>query len=465
MAQAVENSPFFADRRTNGALVVSDTPKFDLESYAANYDPHTRVNRLKNIAHLCPPLALDALRLAIPVAKTAKDTQQYLDLANLLHSLSPSDELAKIDTAWVEKTNKLNEHETERLEHELRGYKNNLIKESIRMGQEDLGTHYLNMNKLDQATKAYHKMREFCTTPKHIAEMTLKLAYINIVSPNWISTVSTAQKARSLMLRPEDKPRFDSVAQACTGLGYLGSANYRSAAHAFLAVDPSYATVGPVANIDFSRAVMTANDIAVYGGLCALASMDRQQLQDSVLENANFRNFLELEPHIRRAISFFCGAKYSQCLEILEAYRTDYLLDLFLGPHIAMLYHLIRSKSIVQYFGPFSQVTLSALTEAFPRPGGTPQMMESELVDMIQRGILDARIDTVDQLLIAPPTDSRADAHQGVMDTAEEIEHLLRLKLHKINMVQAGLEIQAPKTTKGPKNPVPSSWGPGQTLG
>jgi len=298
------------------------------------------VNRLLNIARLCPPLALDALRLAIPTSKSAKDTQQYLDLIKLLHSINPDDPLATVDAAWVEKTNKLNEHETDRLEHELRGYKNNLIKESIRMGQEDLGTHYLNMNRLDQATKAYQKMREFCTTPKHIAEMTLKLAYINMVTPNWISAVSTAQKARSLMLRPEDKPRFDSVSQACTGLGYLGSANYGPAAHAFLAVDPSYATVGPVANIDFSRAVMTANDIAVYGGLCALASMNRQQLQDSVLENANFRNFLELEPHIRRAISFFCGAKYSQCLAILEAYRTDYLLDVFLGPHVNTLYPL-----------------------------------------------------------------------------------------------------------------------------
>ncbi|KAG9518032.1 hypothetical protein E4T50_13658 [Aureobasidium sp. EXF-12298] len=465
MAQAVEQSPYFTERRANGALIVSDAPKFDLESYAANYDQHTRVNRLSNIAHLCPPLAIDALHLAIPTSKNAKDTQQYLDLTKLLHQISPDDDLAGVDTAWVEKTNKLNEHETERLENELRGYKNNLIKESIRMGQEDLGTHFLNMNRLEQATKAYQKMREFCTTPKHIAEMTLKLAYINIVTPNWISAVSSAQKARSLTLRPEDKPRFDSVSQACTGLGYLGSGNYAPAAYAFLAVDPSYASVGPVANIDFSRAVMTANDIAVYGGLCALASMDRQQLQDSVLENANFRNFLELEPHIRRAISFFCGAKYSQCLAILEAYRNDYLLDIFLGPHVNMLYQLIRSKSIVQYFVPFSQVTLSALTEAFPRPGGTPQMMEAELVDMIQRGILNARIDTVDQLLIAPPKDSRADAHRGVIETADEIEHLLRLKLHKINMVQAGLEIQAPKTSKGSKNPVASSWGPGQTLG
>jgi COP9 signalosome complex subunit 1 len=425
---------------------------------------HSRVRRLANIARLCPPLALDALHLAIPTSTKAKDTQQYLDLVKLLHSLKPDDEMATVDSEWVTKTNKLNEHETERLEHELRGYKNNLIKESIRMGQEDLGTHFLAMNKLEQATKAYHKMREYCTTPKHIAEMTLKLAYINIVTPNWISAVSSAQKARSLTLRPEDKPRFESVSQAVIGLGYLGSANFGPAALAFLAVDPSYSTIGPVANIDFAH-TMTANDIAVYGGLCALASMDRQQLQRSVLENPNFRNFLELEPHIRRAISFFCGAKYSQCLAILEAYRNDYLLDIFLGPHVNTLYHLIRSKSIVQYFVPFSQVTLSALTDAFPKPGGTSQMMEAEIVDMIQRGILDARIDTVDSLLIAPPKDSRAEAHRGVIDTADEIEHSLRLKLHRINMVQAGLEIQAPKQQQNKaKNPVSSSWGPGQML-
>lgn len=38
MAQSVEQSPYFAERRANGALIVSDAPKFDLESYAANYD-------------------------------------------------------------------------------------------------------------------------------------------------------------------------------------------------------------------------------------------------------------------------------------------------------------------------------------------------------------------------------------------------------------------------------------------
>lgn len=334
------------------------------------------------------------------------------------------------------------------------------------MGQEDLGTHFLAISNFDASSKAYQKMREYCTTPKHIAEMTTKLIYIAINSTQWILAYSNAQKLRSLSLRPEDKARFDPVAQACLGLASLGQTNYRGAASSFLHVDPTYSNVGVVAGLDFSRAVLTANDIAVYGGLCALASMDRQELQTSVLDNAEFRNFLELEPHIRRAISFFCGGKYSQCLSTLEAYRNDYLLDLFLSKHVNRLYQMIRSKSIVQYFVPFSSVTLSALAAAFPRPGSantTPELMEEELVDMIQRGLLNARIDTVDQVLVAPPRDSRADAHRGVMETAEEIEHNLRLKLHRINMTQAGLEIQGPKNSKGKGGM--SGWGQGGGMG
>jgi COP9 signalosome complex subunit 1 len=325
------------------------------------------------------------------------------------------------------------------------------------MGQEDLGTHYLATANLDASAKAYHKMREYCTTPKHIAEMTAKLIYIDLLAPQWLHALSSCQKLRALSLKPEDKSRFEPVAQACSGLASLGQSSYRPAAFFFLNVDPSYASIGPVAGIDFSRCVMTANDIAVYGGLCALASMDRQELHTSVLENTEFRNFLELEPHIRRAISLFCGGKYSQCLAILESYRNDYLLDVYLSSHVNHLYHMIRSKSIVQYFIPFSSVTLSALSAAFPRPDRpSGYQIEQELVDMINRGILDARIDTVNQILEAPPKDTREAAHRGVMETAEEVEHLLRLKLHRINMAQAGLEITPPKSAKGKG----AMWGP-----
>lgn len=322
------------------------------------------------------------------------------------------------------------------------------------MGQEDLATHYLAMSTFDQSSQAFQKMREYCTTPKHIAEMTMKLIYVHIAASQWIIVQSQCHKARVLQLKTEEMARFDPVVQACSGLASMGVQDYAAAATAFLAVNPSFTTNGPVANINFAKSVLTGNDIAVYGGLCALASMNRDELRTLVLDNASFRNFLELEPHIRRAISFFCDGKYSQCLSTLEAYRTDYQLDIYLGEHVTDLYHAIRSKSIVQYFVPFSRVTLSALATAFPRPGAaatTPELIEQELVEMIQRGTLDARIDAVDKLLLAPPKDARAEAHKAVLDTAAEIEHSLRLKLHRMNMTFAGLEIQGQKQKGGAK--------------
>ncbi|KAL1311139.1 hypothetical protein AAFC00_001341 [Neodothiora populina] len=460
MAGVVEQSAHFTDRRTKG-LPVADAPKFDLESYATNYDLHTRILRLRHIAQICPPLALEALHLAFAAVKNTKDTALYLSLATLLRNVDPSDPLATPQLDWVERTNKLNEQETDRLEHELRGYKNNLIKESIRMGQEDLGTHYLNMANFDAAAKAYQKMREFCTTPKHIAEMTTKLIYINLISHQWLHALSNCQKLRALSLRPEDKARFDPIAQVASALANMGQGNYRMAAVTFIAVDPSYITLGPVAGVDFATSVMTGNDVAVYAALCALASMDRQELQSLVLDDSRFRNFLELEPHVRRSISLFCAGKYTHTLAILDSYRNDYLLDLFLTSHLDSLYQMIRSKSIVQYFVPFSSVTLSALATAFP-PSAAPSAsatsgsIEDELVDMIHRRQLHARIDSVNGILEPPPKDSREDAHQAVMNTADDIEHQLRLKLHRINMMQAGLEIQAPKSGKGK-----SAWAQG----
>lgn len=94
---------------------------------------HTRIARLKHIAQVCPSLSLEALHLAIPASKNAKDPALYLSLASLLRNIDPNDSLASPDLDWVDKANKMNEQEADRLEHELRGYKNNLIKESIRV--------------------------------------------------------------------------------------------------------------------------------------------------------------------------------------------------------------------------------------------------------------------------------------------------------------------------------------------
>ena len=44
--------------------------------------------------------------------------------------------------------------------------------------------------------------------------------------------------------------------------------------------------------------VLAAQDIALYGGLCALASFDRTEIKRNVVESIGFREMLELNPEV-----------------------------------------------------------------------------------------------------------------------------------------------------------------------
>src|SRR5947199_10452327 len=92
-----------------------------------------RLYRLLFIARHCPPLAAEAYKAAIAILKRSSDVPRYKEAVNAFAQVSPNDPDAKIDDAWVERTSKEVKMATEKLEAELKSYKNNMIKESIRV--------------------------------------------------------------------------------------------------------------------------------------------------------------------------------------------------------------------------------------------------------------------------------------------------------------------------------------------
>lgn len=93
----------------------------------------TRYERLILIGKCCVPLRVEALKAAVVEAKSGSDVTRYKDAWALLRSVAPDEPEAQRDEAWIETTELANRTETTRLETELKGYKNNLIKESIRV--------------------------------------------------------------------------------------------------------------------------------------------------------------------------------------------------------------------------------------------------------------------------------------------------------------------------------------------
>merc|ERR1712203_1197095 len=64
--------------------------------------------------------------------------------------------------------------------------------------------------------------------------------------------------------------------------------------------------------------VICPQDIALYGVLCALASLERSEVQSKLLDSSTFRECLDLVPQIRDVTLDFCNCKYATCLSSLE---------------------------------------------------------------------------------------------------------------------------------------------------
>jgi COP9 signalosome complex subunit 1 len=233
-------------------------------------------------------------------------------------------------------------------------------------------------------------MRGDATTAAHIVEVNKHMVNINMQRRDWPTALANVGKINSALPEDEQK-RYQPYVRIVSGVALLQMERYHEAAKCFL-------DVGDLQIAATHNDIISANDVATYGGLLALASMDRSEIQTSVLENANFRTYLELEPHVRKAVSMFVNGRYSACLAILESYRTDYLLDVNLYRHVKSIYTQIRSKCIVQYFIPFSCVTLDSMSAAFAKPD---ESLEEELVTMIKSGSLKARINTIDKVCAA----------------------------------------------------------------
>lgn len=254
------------------------------------------------------------------------------------------------------------------------------------MGNEDLAKFLESTGEMNQAYEAYAKMRSDVSTTKHITEVGLHMARVSVHRRDWSMVLANINKISGVQSEAIDKS-MQSICNILFGIAQMGQTKYAVSAKHFLSVDPS---IEPSLYDEYA----SPNDIATYGGLLALATMSRSELSE-FLEASSFRAFLELEPHIRRAITQFVNGRYSSCLAILESHKSDYLLDIYLQQHVKHLYTSIRGKCIFHFLQPFSCVTVDSMNAAFAPPG---ESIEDELVDMIRTGNLLARIDAIDRV-------------------------------------------------------------------
>lgn len=397
--------------------------QMDIEAYAGLYTGRTKIMRLFFIADHCrnQSMELEALRMAFEEIRKGDSTILYKDVCEKINGrLGPA---YSLDQEWVDSVDRRAAQRLEKLENELNGYKTNLIKESIRMGYNDLGDFYYGRGDLQQAFKCFVRTRDYCTTSKHIIAMCLNVILVSIELGHFVHVSNYVSKADQTP--DSQEPQVIAKLRVDAGLAHLESKKYKLAARKF--VDTSFELGNTYTE------VIAPQDVATYGGLCALASFDRAELKSKVIDNINFRNFLELVPEVRELIHDFYASRYASCLGYLQKLKTNLLLDIHLYDHVETLYEQIRHKALIQYTNPFISVDLNRMAGAFKT---SVAGLEKELAALIMENQIQARIDSHNKILYARHADQRNATFQRVLQTGADFERDTRAMLLRANLMR-----------------------------
>ncbi|KAJ1511862.1 cop9 signalosome complex subunit [Coelomomyces lativittatus] len=408
--------------------ILVENPNIDLETYIASYTDRTKIDRLELIALRCPILAIDAFKLALQsIQLETMDTKKYMHLHTQLNELLRHHQMSPepADMKWIESTQRQARLEYERLETDLKNYKHTSIKESIRMGQNDLGDHAYKCGDFTNALKYYSRARDYCTSSKHILDMCLNIIKVSMCVYDFSHVTSYVTKAKET--ESNLPPVTDCRLKLCLAIAHLDRKEYKLVAQLLPSVVYSF--------VSQCTEVCTASDVAMYAGLCALATFERHEMKH-FLENENIRMYLEVEPQLREILRFFYQANYSSCLSLLTTYQTDLYLFLHLHFHVHDLLTLIKQRMLVHYFLPYSTVELTRMATTMQC---SVDHLELELMKLIEQGQLDAKIDGHRKRLQRTSVDHRQVAFQKVLDNGGTLviqNHFLQLKL---NMAHEGL--------------------------
>lgn len=426
---------------------IVDNPSLDLEVYSNSYSGLAKLYRLYHIIIHCPSLRLEALKMAISYVMTTFNVNLYQILHQKLAEVtsgsslpdvavqSSSQDVPTIDTMWMETRSKKAALKLEKLDNDLKNYKSNSIKESIRRGHDDLGDHYLDCGDLSNALKCYSRARDYCTSGKHVVNMCMNVIKVSIYLQNWSHVLSYVSKAESTPdfseLQSKDTNQHILTKLKCAaGLAELTTKKYKSAAKHFLQANLDHC--------DFPE-LISPNNVAMYGGLCALATFDRHELQKNVIFSSSFKLFLELEPQLRDIILKFYESKYANCLKLLDEIKDNLLLDMYIAPHINNLYTQIRNRALIQYFSPYLSADMRKMATAFNR---TVNALEDELMQLILDGQIQARIDSHNKILFAKDVDQRSTTFEKSLQMGKEYQRRTRMLILRAAVLKNKIHVK-----------------------
>lgn len=426
---------------------MQNPPSFELAAYAANYAPsvNAQLQRVLFVAETCPPVRTEALLIARDLIRSQQpvgscQVSLMRDLMTRLTSVpSYTTQLAEQDHAWIYARQELQQKRTEQLEQELRLYKANMIKESIRMGYSDMGDHLRACGDLEGALRAHSKSRDCASNLSHALDSCVKILQVCVEMQNWSQVQSLATKLNSTQDKDE-KVVTEKISKTATALHALALGRFDDCARALRSIPQGKAG-------DPCVETMSSNDIAIYMVVSLLQSFNSRGQLKEVLNN---RHYLELEPNYRELVELLLNTKYSQFFALLGRLQNDWICDMYLSRHVETLVTSITDNVLLQFYKPYNRVALNRAAEEL---GMQYDELFTRTVNLTLKGRLEARIDSQTRILFSVETNDQEQVYQSTIKTLDSYVENMSTALFHASLARAGISVSGPQSRQPPQFP------------
>jgi len=410
----------------------------DLETYCSQYGTHGAIQRLQFIASQTTnkSLKIDALKSCLDLLKRTTNFKGYTTTHASLKELYEGNEgVPAFDQVWVDATQKQAGILKDLYEQDLNQARASQVKENIRSCLSQLTNLCLEQGDYAAAEKHLTKSREYCTEPQAIFTTCMTMIKLRALQQQY-------QDIQAFATKVQHAPFMDDARQskiwAAYGLHYMTCGNYKNAATFFAQVKPQ----------DLGNAfsdILAPQDVALYGVLCALGTLDRVEVQAKLMDSTTFQECLDMAPHIRDLAIDFCSCRYAASLATLEQMKESLSLDVHLHGQVVNLCEQIRSKGITQYFVPFLSVSLLKMAEVFNTDA---ESMQHEVAKLIGKRQLDAKIDSQRKILFARHADQRGITYHNAMRVSGDFLDNTQALILRMNLLKHDFGVHVARSTK-----------------
>lgn len=424
--------PEVSDRTSSASSVAEKSTgnitceTLDLPTYLGRYEGYTKYRRLLFIAEKCQNLRDDALKALISGLKTTGNIAMYIQACGLANEAKLGPEYSVVDAAWVDATEKECAVKIKKLEEDKHAALGSMVKESKRRSFKDLGDYYYDIGNLSDAVKFYTQARDQCSNHKQLCDINLSTASVALDQGLYRHVHASTNKL--------ELSNFDVILQSkihCVlGLYHMSEKKFATAAKSFFSVDKEL-------QANFCT-VLSPEDIALYGALCAVCSQSRYELKRALSENRNFSSFLELDPGVSVFVSNYVAGKFGDCLLFLNHIKAQLMLDVHISTSVDAIVTMITERIVKQSFTPYSTMCLQQLAASLYMQ---LEDLEKLVVNLIFSNQMPARINSETKTLHRKQLKERQVTLSHVKALSKKHACDIRSGIVRLSLMKCGLMV------------------------